>query len=50
MLHLFGLQNVLISCLIEFLKQIKEDIKVIPASARQFCTIKPYLEKLDLLD
>ena len=35
---------------IEFLKQIKEDIKVIPASARQFCTIKPYLEKLDLLD
>jgi len=35
---------------IEFLKQIKEDIKIIPASARQFCTIKPYLEKLDLLD
>ena len=35
---------------IEFLKQIKEDIKIIPASARQFCTIKPYLEKLDLLN
>lgn len=35
---------------IEFLKQIKNDIKIIPASARQFCTIKPYLEKLDLLD
>ena len=35
---------------IEFLKQIKEDIKIIPASARQFCTIKPYLEKLELLD
>lgn len=35
---------------IEFLKQLKEDIKIIPASARQFCTIKPYLEKLDLLD
>lgn len=35
---------------IEFLKQIKEDIKILPASARQFCTIKPYLEKLDLLD
>ena len=35
---------------IEFLKQIGEDIKIIPASARQFCTIKPYLEKLDLLN
>lgn len=35
---------------IAFLKQIKENIKIIPASARQFCTIKPYLEKLDLLD
>ena len=35
---------------IEFLKQIRKDIKIIPASARQFCTIKPYLEKLDLLD
>lgn len=35
---------------IDFLKQIKKDIKIIPASARQFCTIKPYLEKLDLLD
>lgn len=35
---------------IGFLKQINEDIKIIPASARQFCTIKPYLEKLDLLD
>lgn len=35
---------------IEFLKQIKDKIKIIPASARQFCTIKPYLEKLDLLD
>ena len=35
---------------IGFLKKIKEDIKIIPASARQFCTIKPYLEKLDLLN
>lgn len=35
---------------IDFLKQIKDDIKIIPASARQFCTIKPYLEKLDLVD
>lgn len=35
---------------IEFLKQIKKDIKIIPASARQFCTIKPYLEQLDLLN
>lgn len=35
---------------IEFLKQIRRDIKIIPASARQFCTIKPYLEKLDLLN
>lgn len=35
---------------IDFLRQIKDDIKIIPASARQFCTIKPYLEKLALLD
>lgn len=35
---------------IEFLIQIRRDIKIIPASARQFCTIKPYLEKLDLLN
>ena len=34
---------------INFLKNIKDDIKIIPASARQFCTIKPYLEQLDLL-
>lgn len=35
---------------IEYLKQIKNNVKIIPASARQFCTIKPYLEKLDLLE
>ncbi len=35
---------------LNILKQIKNDIKIIPASARQFCTIKPYLEKLELLD
>ena len=33
-----------------FLKKIRKDIKIIPASARQFWTIKPYLEKLDLLN
>lgn len=35
---------------IELLKRIKNDIKLIPASARQFCTIKPYLSKLNLLN
>ena len=35
---------------IVFLKKIRKDIKIIPASARQFWTIKPYLEKLDLLN
>lgn len=35
---------------IEYLKQIKNNVKIIPASARQFCTIKPYLETLDLLE
>ncbi len=34
---------------IGILKQIKSDIKIIIASARQFCTIKPYLEELNLL-
>ena len=35
---------------ISILKYIKNDIKIIPASARPFCRIKPYLEQLDLLD
>lgn len=35
---------------IHYLKQIKNKVKIIPASARQFCTIKPYLENLGLLD
>lgn len=35
---------------IHYLKQIKNNVKIIPASARQFCTIKPYLENLGLLD
>lgn len=35
---------------IKLIKQIKNNIKIIPASARQFCTIKPYLAELDLLD
>ncbi len=35
---------------ISILKQVKNDIKIILASARQFYTIKPYLEELDLLD
>lgn len=33
-----------------YLKQIKNNVKIIPSSARQFCTIKPYLENLGLLD
>ena len=35
---------------IELLKSIKDEIKIIPASARQFCRIKPYLEEIGLLD
>ena len=35
---------------IHYLRQIKNNLKIIPASARQFCTIKPYLENLGLLD
>ena len=34
----------------EYLKQIKNKVKIILASARQFGTIKPYLENLDLLE
>lgn len=35
---------------INLLKSIKDEIKIIPASARQFCRIKPYLEEIGLLD
>lgn len=35
---------------IHYLKQIKNKVKIILASTRQFCTIKPYLENLGLLD
>ena len=35
---------------IDLLKSIKDEIKIIPASARQFCRIKPYLEEIGLLD
>ena len=35
---------------INFLKSISKDIKIILASARQFVTIKPYLEQLDLIN
>ena len=31
------------------LKNIKNDIKIVLASARQFCRIRPYLEDLDLI-
>ena len=34
----------------EVLKSIKNDIKIILASARQFCRIKPYLNELSLID
>lgn len=32
------------------IKDIKNDIKIVIASARQFCRIKPYLVNLDLID
>lgn len=32
------------------IKDIKNDIKIVIASARQFCRIKPYLVSLDLID
>lgn len=32
------------------IKNIKNDIKIVIASARQFCRIKPYLVNLDLID
>lgn len=35
---------------INYLKKISKDIKIILASARQFITIKPYLEQLDLIN
>lgn len=35
---------------IDLLKSIKDEVKIIPASARQFCRIKPYLEEIGLLD
>ena len=35
---------------INFLKSISKDIRIILASARQFVTIKPYLEQLDLIN
>ena len=35
---------------IDFLKSIKNDIKIILASARQISTIKPYLNQIDILD
>lgn len=35
---------------IHYLKKIKNNVKIIPASARQFCTIKPYLKSLELLE
>lgn len=35
---------------LKYLREIKDDIKIILASARPFCRIKPYLEKLELLD
>lgn len=34
----------------QIIKEIKDDIKIIIASARQFCRIKPYLTSLDLID
>ena len=34
----------------KYLREIKDDIKIILASARPFCRIKPYLEELKLLD
>lgn len=34
----------------QIIKSIKNDIKIIIASARQFCRIKPYLTSLDLID
>ncbi len=34
----------------EVLKSIKDDVKIILASARQFCRIKPYLNELSLID
>ena len=34
----------------EIVKEIKDDIKVVIASARQFCEIKTYLKSLDLID
>lgn len=34
----------------DIIKDIKNDVKIVIASARQFCRIKPYLTSLDLID